>query len=48
MRKKILIGVNVIGGLLVLWAIASYLNIIAHNTTDYNYWSFNLFTLLFN
>lgn len=47
MKKKLLIGINVIGGLLLTWVLLSYFNIIAHNTTDYEYWAFNFFTLFF-
>lgn len=31
--------------LLVIWIIASWINVICHNTTDYNYWTYNFFTL---
>lgn len=30
---------------MLVWIFASWLNIISHNTTDYDYWKFNFFTL---
>lgn len=42
------IALNIIGALLLLWCVISFIDVIAHNSTDYEYWRFNLFNLLFN
>ena len=31
--------------LFIIWVIASWINVITHNTTDCNYWVFNFFRL---
>lgn len=31
--------------LLILWVVASWVNVVMHNTSDYNYWTFNFFRI---
>lgn len=31
--------------LFIIWVIASWINVVTHNTTDCNYWVFNFFRL---
>lgn len=31
--------------LCILWVIASWINVVAHNHTDCNYWVFNFFNI---
>lgn len=38
--------ISIIGLLVTIWIIASWVNVIAHNTSDYSYASWNLFTML--
>lgn len=39
---------NAVGVILLAWVVLSFINVIMHNTTDYEYWRFNIFTMLFN
>lgn len=39
--------VYIIGGILGIWLIASYIDVVAHNLTTYTYQPWNLFEILF-
>ena len=47
MIDKIMMVFSWISGILLLWALASWVDIILHNTTTCIYASWNLFALLF-
>ena len=42
--ERIATGIAVAG---LVWIIASWVNVVAHNTSDYVYATWNLFTILF-
>ena len=45
--EKIAKTVSVICGLVMIWGVVSWADVICHNASDYSYAVWNLFTILF-
>ena len=49
-REKLILIENIcvyVSGLFLVWFVASFVDVLAHNMSDYNYAWWNFFTLIF-
>ena len=46
-KSYIIFSIYVVLSLILIWILASWVNIIMHNETDCNYWVFNFFNIFY-